>query len=262
MAAGGRTGIWARRLTIAAAVLSLGALAAALIAALGSGQGWWHFRPAFLVLRYAFFAAAAGGVLALIALILSLRARSGRILLNLLSLAAALGFVLYLGLQVRTAYSVPAIHDITTNLEDPPAFHRLEVRADNLENIPDLGDPALAALPPEERWKEVHRRAYGDLRTVRVPWDVEETVERARALAEERGWEVVTNDAARGILEFTDTTFFFRFKDDVAVRVRPDPAGGGALVDMRSISRVGVSDVGVNARRIRAFLEDLQSREP
>jgi uncharacterized protein (DUF1499 family) len=51
---------------------------------------------------------------------------------------------------------------------------------------------------------------------------------------------------------------FFRFKDDVVVRVRADPARpGGSIVDMRSISRVGGSDVGVNAARIRSFLVDL-----
>jgi uncharacterized protein (DUF1499 family) len=44
------------------------------------------------------------------------------------------------------------------------------------------------------------------------------------------------------------------------VRVRPDPSPkGGSIVDMRSISRVGGSDVGVNAERIREFLVDLQA---
>jgi uncharacterized protein (DUF1499 family) len=61
------------------------------------------------------------------------------------------------------------------------------------------------------------------------------------------------------VLEATETTFFFRFKDDVVVRARPAP-GGGSLVDMRSISRVGGSDVGLNAKRVRAFLADLQSQ--
>ena len=69
---------------------------------------------------------------------------------------------------------------------------------------------------------------------------------------------VVSVDARAGILEATATTMFFRFKDDVAVRVRPDPTRpGGSIVDMRSISRVGGSDVGVNAARIRRFLFDL-----
>jgi uncharacterized protein (DUF1499 family) len=83
-------------------------------------------------------------------------------------------------------------------------------------------------------------------------------VRRAAALARERGWDLALVDEAAGIVEATATSRFFRFKDDVVLRVRPAP-GGGSLVDMRSISRVGVSDVGVNAKRVRAFLADLQA---
>ena len=90
-----------------------------------------------------------------------------------------------------------------------------------------------------------------------MPWSVDETVRRAEALARERGWEVASADP-RGIVEATDTSTFFRFKDDVVVRVTPNPTGG-SHVDMRSVSRVGVSDVGVNAKRIRAFLDDLRA---
>lgn len=249
-------GLWARRLTSLALVLSLGGLAAALIAAVGSGQGAWGFRTGFGVLRYAFFAAIAGGVLAIVALILSRRAGSGMVR-ALVALVGSLAFVLFLGNQIRIARSVPAIHDVSTNLDDMPQFSALTVRADNLENVPGEDDPELAKLPPEERWKALHREAYGDLKTVKVPWSVAETVTRARSLAEERGWDVARADSAAGALEATDTSMFFRFKDDVVLRARPAP-GGGALVDMRSISRVGGSDVGVNARRVRSFLEDLR----
>jgi hypothetical protein len=167
-----------------------------------------------------------------------------------------LGFVLYLGTQIRTARTVPAIHDISTNLDDLPRFVTLPPRKDSLETVPDE-DPALKGQSPETRWKTLHRRAYGDLRTVRLPTSPAETLARAERLARERGWQVAKADAGTGTLEATDTTFFFRFKDDVVVRVRPGP-GGGSLVDMRSVSRVGGSDVGVNANRIRAFLKDLQ----
>ena len=80
---------------------------------------------------------------------------------------------------------------------------------------------------------------------------------RAAALARERGWETALVDDRAGIVEATATSLFFRFKDDIAIRVRPAP-GGGSLVDMRSISRVGASDVGMNAKRVRAFLADLK----
>ena len=249
---------WARLISWAAVIFGVGSVAAALIASVGAGQGAWHFGSAFTVLRYAFFAAIAGAVLGLIGLMVARRARkAGLMLPNLVAVVVALSFVLYLGSQVRTARSVPAIHDIATDLEDPPQFTRLKMREDNLEKVPDMGRAELKALQPEARWKAIHREAYGDVRTVKVPMSPEDTIRRASELARDRGWDVALADPARGILEATDTTFFFRFRDDVVVRARPAP-GGGSLVDMRSISRVGGSDVGVNAKRVRAFLADLQ----
>jgi hypothetical protein len=245
---------WTRLVTRAAVLLGVGAVVAALVAAIGSGMGLWSFRTGLTALRYLFFAAAAGAVLGLVGLIMA-RRRAKLMLANLLALVVALGFVLYLGNLVRIAKSVPGIHDATTNLDDVPQFSRLKVRADNLENIPDEGKPELKALAPEERWKAIHRAHYGDLRTVRLATPPAQTIRRVASLAHDRGWETALVD--RDKVEATATSTFFRFKDDVVVRVRPAP-GGGSLVDMRSISRVGGSDVGMNAKRIRAFMADLQ----
>ncbi|MGZ8296911.1 MAG: DUF1499 domain-containing protein [Allosphingosinicella sp.] len=245
---------WTRLVTRAAVVLGVGAVVAALVAAIGSAAGMWSFRAGLTALRYLFFAAAAGALLGLIGLVMA-RRRAKLMLANLLALVVALGFVLYLGNLVRIAKSVPAIHDAATNLDDVPQFSRLKVRADNLENIPDEGKPELKALPPEARWKALHRANYGDLRTLRLATPPARTVQRAAALARERGWEIAA--VGEDQVEATDTSTFFRFKDDVVVRVRPAP-DGGSLVDMRSISRVGGSDVGMNAKRIRAFMADLQ----
>ena len=253
-----RKRLWAGRLTGLAALLCFGAVAVALVAAIGTGRGAWDYRAGLSLLRYTFFAAALGVVLAIIAAFVARRASPKLAMLNLLAIVVAGAFVAFVGNQVRTARSVPAIHDISTDLDDWPRFYRLTVRADNLESIPDMGRADLAALPPRERWRAIHREHYGDIATIRVPWSVAETVARARALAEQRGWEIVTTDPAQGILEAVDTSFFFRFKDNVVLRVRPAGEGSGSLVDMRSLSRVGVSDVGVNARRVRDFLAELQ----
>jgi hypothetical protein len=223
-------------------------------------MGLWHFGAGFTVLRYAFFAAAAGGVLALIGIVIGLARRNGGGKLNVFSLVIALLFSAYLLQLLATARSVPAIHDATTNLQDPPAFTALAVRPDNLANVPDEERQELARLDPERRWKAIHRRAYGDLRTLKVPAGVAETTERAASLARRRGWDIAKVDQNSGIVEATATTRFFRFKDDVVVRIRPNPEKtSGSLVDMRSISRVGGSDVGVNANRIRGFLADLNT---
>ena len=138
-------GNWGRRLSWAALALSVGGLAAALIAAFGSGGGAWSFMTGFGILRYAFFAAIAGGLLAIIAFFMARRGglHTGR--LNLLALLIAVAFGGYLMSQIATARQVPAIHDATTDLVDVPQFAALKVRADNLENIPDDGRAELLA---------------------------------------------------------------------------------------------------------------------
>ena len=249
---------WAGRLTLLAAILCFGAVAVALIAAFGSARGTWDFRLGFKLLEYALYAGVAGILIALVAAFFARRVKPRLVMVNLLAIVVAGAFVGFLGNQIRIARTMPRIHDIATNLDDYPRFYRLTVRADNLESVPDMGRRDLAALPPRERWKAIHREGYGDIAPIRVSWPVEETITRARRLAEARGWQIVTFDPANGILEAVDTSFFFRFKDNIVVRARPVNGGGGTIVDMRSISRVGVSDIGVNARRVRGFLADLR----
>ena len=146
MAEASKRSMWARRPSWLALALSLGGIAAALVAALGTGAGFWTYGAGLGALRYALYAAAAGGVLAIVAWIVSRRsgARTGPI--NALALVAAVLFTGYLGRQIATARSVPAIHDAATDLDDLPQFSRLTVRADNLENIPDEDVPMLVAL--------------------------------------------------------------------------------------------------------------------
>jgi len=257
--AAGRKSDWASRITPLALVLAVGGVAAALVGAVGAGRGLWHFRIGFEVLHYAVWAAAAGAVLALVGLVLT-RGRGKPMIGNLVALLVAAGFLLYVGSLIRTAKSVPSIHDATTDLDDVPTFQRLAVRADNLEKIPDEDRPDLKGLAPEARWKAVHRLHYGDLHTLRLAADVPSAVRRAAALARSRGWTLAVADTEAGRVEATATSRFFRFKDDIVIRVRPAP-GGGSMVDMRSVSRVGQSDLGVNAARVRAFMADLASGE-
>ena len=78
------------------------------------------------------------------------------------------------------------------------------------------------------------------------------TVSQVVAALQDMGLEIVAVDEAGGVVEATETTFWFGFKDDVVVRVRP--SGDGSIVDVRSVSRVGLSDLGANAARIMELL--------
>jgi uncharacterized protein (DUF1499 family) len=99
------------------------------------------------------------------------------------------------------------------------------------------------------------RKGYPDLKPLLVKTAPGETVQRAIDAARSLGWEIAASDAAAGRIEATDTTAWFGFKDDVVVRIRPE--GSGSRVDVRSVSRVGLSDLGANAERIRKFLSKL-----
>jgi hypothetical protein len=113
------------------------------------------------------------------------------------------------------------------------------------------------ALEYREDVATEQRAGYPDLGPVFLAEPTAQAYQRAVALVRERGWDIVAADEPGRRIEATDTTFWFGFKDDVAIRVSALP-DGGSRVDVRSVSRVGRSDVGTNARRIRAFLEDLE----
>jgi uncharacterized protein (DUF1499 family) len=148
---------------------------------------------------------------------------------------------------LRQASRVPPIHDITTDVDRPPAFVAIvplrvgaanpidypgtEIAAKQRQGYPDIG-PATLAVPPNQAF------------------------DRALVTARSMGWDLVASDPASGRIEATDTTFWFGFKDDIVIRVAPAP--GGSRVDIRSLSRVGVSDVGTNAARIRKYLTALK----
>lgn len=246
-----RRGRWKYGLAGWALFLSGGAIILALIAALGSATGVWPFAFGLQALRYLFFIALAGAALGLFARI----RRKERHMMAAVAILLGVAFSGYLFSLYRTARSVPAIHDATTDLADPPAFVTLALRKDNLESVPDEGRPGWTAMPPIERWRALHGEAYPNLKPVRLAMTPDAAIRKAEALARDRGWDVASVDPKAGHLEATATTRFFRFKDDVIVRARP--VQGGSLVDVRSVSRVGRSDLGMNAKRVRKFTRDL-----
>jgi len=144
----------------------------------------------------------------------------------------------------------PPIHDITTDLENPPAFDEVIAlrEADGAQNPPEYAGAETAAQ---------QRAAFPDLKTLRFERPRDEVFAAAETAARGMGWEIVAADAATGRIEATETTTWFRFRDDVVVRV--GSAGGMTQVDVRSKSRVGMGDMGTNAARIRSYLEALKA---
>ena len=153
--------------------------------------------------------------------------------------------------------SVPVIHDITTDTSSPPVFYTLvnqrlvgakeEAIVNDLTYGAGFDSPAILA--------KLQLEAYPDIQTLELESDVVSVVALATKVLEERGMEVVNIDAELGIVEAIATTFWFGFKDDVVVRIRPTRSG--SKVDVRSVSRLGQSDLGANAARIRGILAAL-----
>ncbi|MBC2778402.1 DUF1499 domain-containing protein [Parasphingopyxis marina] len=242
---------WIARIGV---LLGIGAPLAALAMALMTGAGWLGWQISLMSLFYLPWVAMAGGLLCTIALIfLMIGKHWRRALWPVVGIVVAAAFVGIVSYTFGKAATVPPIHDITTDLSNPPAFETLTLRADNRTAMPPVeGDPAMA-------WREWHETAYPDIQPIIVPVSVPETIAAAERLVEERGWELAAADPATGRLEATETVSIYRFKDDVVLRVTPNPNGPGSVVNMRSVSRVGISDLGVNAERVRAFLADLSA---
>ena len=239
-------------------VAGVGALLWGLFAALGTGWGFWEYTSGLKGVQWSFFLAI--GALLLGALF-GWRARKS---VNppprtrrWAGMLAALVYVGWVGTFLLAAFSVPAIHDVSTALADPPTFRTLQLRADNWDNIPGANDAEMKGMTPQQRWVVVHQKEYGDIRSVRINEPVPLVIAKAERLARDRGWDIAVASREEGRLEATETSALFRFKDDVVLRVRPTDTGEGSVVDMRSVSRVGVSDLGMNAKRVRSFLADL-----
>ena len=161
-----------------------------------------------------------------------------------------IGLLVVLAVLASRTGGVPAIHDVTTDPADPPQFVAA-VRANPGRDLGyPHGNPDSAAMQKE---------SYPDLEPIGVDLSVADALQRSRQVAEELGWEVVETDEASGRLEATATSRLFRFVDDIVVRIRPSQSG--SIVDLRSTSRVGESDLGANAARIRAFREHLTVNE-
>jgi uncharacterized protein (DUF1499 family) len=239
--AGARLGFW------------LGIAALVLLAAgpLGWRTGLMHYRVGLIYLMPAAALAAAAAVIVSLVSFGWWRslARRRRVLaaIGLVLGAAVLSAPLQAYLRRGTA---PSIHDITTDTANPPAFvaalparaaengspvaYSADTARQQRAAFPDIA-PVVTALPPADAFKRA--------------------LETARGMP---GWTIVSSDATQGRIEAYQQSLFYGFTDDVVIRVAVD--GSGSRIDMRSVSRQGRGDFGVNAKRVRAYLAALKQR--
>lgn len=223
----------------------------ALLAGFGTRLGLWHFRIGFIIMLVVLLGALVAIVLGLIGIISTRPGKSRRgfvsaivgLLISLVVLALPLNLIV-------TGLRLPPIHDITTDTENPPAFVAILPLRQNADNPAKYGGPEIAAQ---------QHKAYPGVRPETINIPTNQAFDRALKAARDMGWEIVEANPTDGRIEATATTFWFGFKDDVVVRVTP--AGTGSRIDVRSVSRVGTSDVGANAKRIEKYLAKLRQSQ-
>ena len=242
----------ARRSKLGQAALLLGvaSFVAAGVAAAGHRGEWMAYGTGFQVLRWAAWVALAGAVLGIVAIVRALGPRRRGWIPGLVGLLLGLGW-----LAVPSYYTflvlpnVPRIHDITTDTEQPPAFAAIVPLRVGTPNPPAYDGPEVAAL---------QKQAYPDLAPLRLSQPPALVFLAALDAVQSQGLTLVSGSAQDGRIEAFERTLFFGFVDDVVIRVQAD--GAGTRVDVRSKSREGRSDFGVNAARVRKLLAAIQAK--
>lgn len=229
---------WGLRLAIAAPAIAIFLLAL--------------FRMGVLDFRLPLLGVALATLLAIVALLLSAAALIGGVggdgaHMQKAAIALVLSLVvLYAPLNtIRKGGDVPRIHDISTDLDNPPVF----------EAVPAVRAVSDNSLALDEKVQAAQKAFYTSLAPKQLTGSPADNFAKALNAAEAMGWDIVASDSRKGVIEATATTALFGFKDDVVIRL--SAANGGTKVDMRSASRVGLSDLGANAARIEAYFETL-----
>jgi len=254
----------------AAFAASLGLVAYFAGVVLGVRSGVLDFRFGFAVLGVT-----VGPILVLGCLVLGALALVGALAIPPrqgvgLGLAAfgipAVAVALLLGVRAQAAQA-PPIHDISTDLANPPAFSsavhaaRAAIAGGNDLDLATKRVPQLGRFGASEGRlsTELQRERYPDLQPIDAPLPGQFAYDLARNTAEELGWRITRADPAGLTIEAQVRSFWFGFVDDIVVRVTP-VSEAQSRIDVRSVSRVGVSDLGANAKRIRAFRDSVNAR--
>ncbi len=246
MAATSKKGIGLLKWGTALAVL--GGLAV-ILSGYGYQWGWWHFSTGFSIIPWGTGAAIIGGIAGAIGFFRMQESGKNVTIAGFTAMiigVAALSNFGYWYLEVQKGY--PPIHDITTDTQNPPQFDAIVPLRRDAPNPPEY----IHDDGPAEAQKEF----YEELETLNVSLDYDEAYDRALATAREMPWQVVGENKAEGRIEAYHKLAWFGFIDDVVIRV--DTTETGSKIDVRSKSRIGRGDLGVNAKRIKSYLEAYQ----
>jgi uncharacterized protein (DUF1499 family) len=236
-----------RLITWGTLISVLGALTV-LLSGYGYQWGWWHFGTGFSMIPWGTGAAVLGGVIASVGFFKISNRSQNQTIMGYLGIGLALIALLNIGywyLEVQKGY--PPIHDISTDTLNPPEFDAIvPLRAD-------------APNPPEYIRGETsaaQKAFYSDIDPIETTLNYDQAYDRALESARDMPWTLVDESREEGRIEAYHKLAWFGFIDDVVIRV--DTTETGSIIDIRSKSRIGRGDLGVNAKRIRSYIEEFE----
>lgn len=189
-----------------------------------------------------------------VALVLSLR--SGK-----LNTSAAVGVLIAISVAIVPvmgfvdALTHPLIHDVSTDLENPLRFEAV------LDKRPASANALETSAEMRAETTALQKQGYPHLAPLMLGMTQEKAFDLVLANVKDMGWEIISAEENTGIIEAVASTQLFGFQDDVILRVQAQTGYNKTRVDMRSVSRVGESDLGANAKRIAAFLAQVDAAQ-
>lgn len=217
-----------------------GALGLVLSAA-GYRLNWWQVAAALQIAEWSVYTSIIGFVLAVATILWAWRKpSSGMLVIALAAITLSAPVALSTGQWLYAANYYPAINDVSTDTENPPVFWDM---------------PTPTDYPAANR--SLQRTAYPDLVSTVLDLPSARAFDLALQVAAKNGWEIVGKDKNEGRIEAVEHSFLFGFPDEIAIRITS--AESRSRIDVRSRSRIGRIDRGVNARRIKSFIAAMKA---
>lgn len=234
-------------ISLGAAISILGALTV-LLSGYGYQWNWWSFRLGFQMIPWGTGAAVAGGISAAVGFFRYAGKENKYKIAGIAAIFLAVIAIANIGYwynEVQQGY--PPIHDITTDTNNPPAFVAI---------VPLRKDAPNPVAYPGEETAKAQNEFYDGLEPLAVSTNYDIAYDRALETAREMPWKIVGENREEGRIEAYQKLAWFGFIDDVVIRV--DTTDTGSIIDVRSKSRIGRGDLGVNAKRIKAYFKQYQ----
>lgn len=232
------------RMIIYGTILAILGALSVLLSGYGYQWGWWSFGFGFSIIPWGTGAAILGGIISAIGFFKIPDRTKNQTIIGAIGIGLAviaLANIGYWYMEIQKGY--PPIHDITTDIQNPPQFKAIVPLRANSPNPPeyirDNGTP------------ESQRSFYGDIEPITSNMSYEEAFQRALNTVHKLSWTLVDENKAEGRIEAYEKLAWYGFIDDIVIRV--DTTETGVEIDIRSKSRIGRGDLGVNAKRIKAY---------